>query len=65
LLSAEGGLEGLICLGFREKELTTPTQETYFSMVEPPVHEFDQWSNWFERLQKNQALLQTTLEGLS
>eukprot|EP00474_Spongospora_subterranea_P010785 CRZ11243.1 hypothetical protein [Spongospora subterranea] len=65
LLSVDGGLEALICIGFREKNPTQTINEAHFYIAEPPVDNFDEWSSWYDKLQKNRALLQSVYDGLS
>jgi hypothetical protein len=46
-----GGIEALMCLGFREKDLTVPTKEKYYVLEEPNTElEMEKWVEWFDRL---------------
>jgi hypothetical protein len=52
LTNFEGGLEALVNIGFREKELKVPTNEVYYQLAEPNMeNEMDAWVTWFDRLQ--------------
>lgn len=63
VLSHDGGLECLMCIGFRLRELQEPTQEMYFVMREPSPDQMDAWMNWFERLKQQQESLQRTADN--
>jgi hypothetical protein len=61
----DGGIEAMLCLGFSEIESDSATKEIVLTMVEPSVEEYDIWSAWFTKLQRNQELLQSVWNGLS
>lgn len=64
LTAHEYGVEVLLCLGFREKNLTQPTQECYFVLEEPDAErEMDRWTEWFDSLQNNIQTLDTIMDA--
>jgi hypothetical protein len=58
VLQLVGGSSCLLAIGFREKDLTKPTAETYFVMAEPDISDLDRYMAQIDHLTQCRDLLE-------